>query len=192
MGENSKIEWTTHTWNCWIGCSRVHEGCRHCYAESDMDNRRGRVAWGPHGTRSATSYDYWRKPRKWNRNAECNCGAAGSGGQQCDFCKGRCQRPRVFCASLADVFEDFSGQVIDAKKQPLWFDTLRDRDCEGIPIWSTVEEGERVPLTLDILRAELFKIMQRPRLIHSRRHSKGTDLLEALFSKFRSDFRLGS
>lgn len=29
----SKIEWTETTWNPIIGCSRVSEGCRHCYAE---------------------------------------------------------------------------------------------------------------------------------------------------------------
>ena len=34
MAENSKIEWTDHTFNPWVGCSKVHEGCTHCYAES--------------------------------------------------------------------------------------------------------------------------------------------------------------
>lgn len=29
----SKIEWTDTTWNPMRGCSRVSEGCRHCYAE---------------------------------------------------------------------------------------------------------------------------------------------------------------
>lgn len=33
MGAESKIEWTDATWNPTRGCSRISEGCRHCYAE---------------------------------------------------------------------------------------------------------------------------------------------------------------
>ena len=33
MADKSKIEWTDATWNPIRGCSRVSEGCRHCYAE---------------------------------------------------------------------------------------------------------------------------------------------------------------
>lgn len=36
MGENSKIEWTDHTWNPWMGCHKVSEGCRNCYAHREM------------------------------------------------------------------------------------------------------------------------------------------------------------
>lgn len=46
MGKNSKIEWTDHTWNPWIGCTHVSEGCRNCYAEADFDKRRHVVEWG--------------------------------------------------------------------------------------------------------------------------------------------------
>lgn len=87
--ENSKIEWTDHTFNPWIGCTKVSDGCKHCYAETLMDKRYGRVQWGPQGKRIRTSAANWKKPLKWNREAA----AAG-------------QRARVFCASLADVFED--------------------------------------------------------------------------------------
>lgn len=89
MGENTKIEWATHTFNPWMGCAKVSEACRYCYAERDMDHRYGRVQWGKNGTRVQTSRQNWAKPRRWNREA------AESG-----------KRPRVFCASLADVFED--------------------------------------------------------------------------------------
>lgn len=34
MADHSKIEWTDATWNPLRGCSRVSEGCRHCYAET--------------------------------------------------------------------------------------------------------------------------------------------------------------
>lgn len=83
--ENSKIEWTHHTFNPWIGCTKVSPGCLHCYAETLMDTRYGRVKWGKGQTRVRTSKDNWRNPLKWNREAE-----------------GLLERPRVFCASLAD------------------------------------------------------------------------------------------
>jgi protein gp37 len=89
MGENSKIEWTVHTFNPWIGCQKVSPGCDRCYAEAMMDHRYGRVQWGPHGERKRTSEVNWRKPLQWAKQAR----AAGN-------------RPRVFCASLADVFDN--------------------------------------------------------------------------------------
>ena len=33
MGIDSKIEWTESTWNPVTGCTKISEGCRHCYAE---------------------------------------------------------------------------------------------------------------------------------------------------------------
>lgn len=36
--ENSKIAWTHHTFNPWIGCTKVSEDCKNCYAET-LDNR---------------------------------------------------------------------------------------------------------------------------------------------------------
>ena len=61
MGENSKIEWTDHTFNPWIGCQKVSPGCDHCYAEAMMDHRYGKVEWGPHGERKRTSDANWLK-----------------------------------------------------------------------------------------------------------------------------------
>ena len=87
MGENSKIEWTDHTFNPWIGCTKVSDGCKHCYAEQMMDKHWKKVQWGPQGARVKTSEAKWREPFKWD--------AAHNGA-----------RKRVFCASLADVFED--------------------------------------------------------------------------------------
>jgi protein gp37 len=87
MGEFSKIEWTTHTFNPWIGCQKVSPGCDNCYAEALMDNRLGRVQWGPHGERKRTSEANWRKPRQWAK--------AANG-----------ERQRVFCASLADWLDN--------------------------------------------------------------------------------------
>lgn len=89
MAKNSKIEWTHHTFNHVRGCTKVSEGCRNCYA-LDLSKRNPAVlgVWGPRGTRAIAAESYWRQPIKWNREAE----QAG-------------ERRRVFCASLADVFE---------------------------------------------------------------------------------------
>jgi len=89
MAENSAIEWTDHTFNPWIGCTKVSPACDNCYAETLMDSRYGRVRWGAGEDRSRTAASTWRMPRKWDNQAA----AAGV-------------RPFVFCASLADVFDN--------------------------------------------------------------------------------------
>jgi protein gp37 len=85
MAENTKIEWADHTFNPWIGCTKVGPGCDNCYAEALMDTRYGRVEWGAGKPRVRTSPSNWAKPRKWNRDTP---GAF------------------VFCSSLADVFDN--------------------------------------------------------------------------------------
>ena len=100
MGENTNIEWADHTFNPWIGCTKVSAGCDNCYAEQLMDIRMGRVEWGPDGDRSRTKPGYWSKPLAWNRAAE----AAGV-------------PARVFCASLADVFD---AKAPDGALNDLW------------------------------------------------------------------------
>jgi protein gp37 len=115
VGETTGISWTDATFNPWIGCAKVAPGCANCYAEADIDNRRGRVKWGPHGTRSRTSDAYWREPIKWNRDAACNCHARPDLRETHLPSCPQSARPRVFCASLADVFEDWSGPILDSK-----------------------------------------------------------------------------
>lgn len=88
MGQDSKIQWCDHTFNPWVGCTKVSDGCKFCYAEALMDKRWGKVKWGQQGERKRTSDANWKEPLRWDRAA----GAAG-------------ERHRVFCASLADVFE---------------------------------------------------------------------------------------
>ena len=89
MGFLSKISWTDHTFNPWIGCTKVSAGCKFCYAEALADHRYHWAKWGPKGARRRTSEASWRKPVAWNK-------AAASLGI----------RYRVFCASLADVFDE--------------------------------------------------------------------------------------
>lgn len=89
MGETTKIEWADHTFNPWIGCTKVSPACDNCYAAEMMDSRYKRAKWGPGEARVRTGASNWQQPRKWNRIAERD----GT-------------RPFVFCASLADVFDN--------------------------------------------------------------------------------------
>lgn len=93
--QNSKIEWTDHTFNPWWGCVKVSPGCEHCYAET-LSHRYKFDVWGPAKTtaRRGMSANYWKQPFKWHKAAEADG-----------------VRRRVFCASMADVFEDHPGVV---------------------------------------------------------------------------------
>jgi len=86
MSAVTGIAWTDHTFNPWWGCKEVSPGCAHCYAKA-FDKRIGRDDWGE--DRRFFGDAHWNEPHKWNRKA-----AAGG------------IRRRVFCASMADVFED--------------------------------------------------------------------------------------
>lgn len=88
MGEKSKISWTHNTFNPWWGCQRVSPACEHCYAESFATVRMGLPIWGPKAERRLFTDKHWTEPLKWNK-------AATKAGE----------RRRVFCASMADVFE---------------------------------------------------------------------------------------
>lgn len=104
MGRETGIAWTHSTWNPWRGCQRVSPGCEHCYAETLSKRNALLGQWGPPatgGTRIIASPAMWREPLKWN------AAAAKSG-----------QPHRVFCASLADVFEDLPQ--LDEPRAWLW------------------------------------------------------------------------
>lgn len=88
MAENSGISWTTHTWNPWIGCTKISPACDGCYAEALMDKRYHKVQWG-NAPRVRTGAHTWNDPFRWQRQAEKDG-----------------DRPFVFCASLADIFDN--------------------------------------------------------------------------------------
>ena len=114
MGEESKIEWTTHTFNPWRGCTKVSAGCANCYAETMSGRNHSTLGvWGPSGTRVVASESMWKEPVKWDRDARCDC-PDGPDKEHIPDCPQR-NRPRVFCASLADVFEDWNGPMSNAR-----------------------------------------------------------------------------
>ncbi|ASS56846.1 phage Gp37/Gp68 family protein [Rhizobium leguminosarum] len=106
MAETTKIEWSDSTFNPWTGCTKVSPACDNCYAEA-WAKRSGMVKWGNH-PRRRTSLANWREPLKWQRAADA-------------FFAIHRRRRRVFCASLADVFDN---QVDPAWRKDL-FDLIR-------------------------------------------------------------------
>lgn len=103
MAADSKIEWTDHTFNPWIGCTKVSiaatggGGCDGCYAEVSTPARvlrsKGAETWGTGAPRVRTSAANWKMPLRWNDQAGAFLAQHG-------------RRQRVFCASLADVFDN--------------------------------------------------------------------------------------
>lgn len=88
-----------------MGCHKVSAGCKHCYAETLTKKRMKIDVWGLHGGRQRTGKPVWARPRRWDRDA------AEAG-----------EVRRVFCASLADVFEDEPGPN---EWRPDVFDVIR-------------------------------------------------------------------
>lgn len=181
------IEWTAtvkadgttvpgYTFNPWIGCSKVAPGCTHCYAEA-FAKRYGKAQWGPQGTRVKTSDSYWRQPLKWNRETFVQCDSCGlrsffKENQLDSFCP-RCgdpsgseARPRVLCASLADVFEDWTGVILNSKGEQLWqtkhsgYNPMNPAEVEAFshPAMSHLDWR---PAKLADLRRDLFTLIDQ-------------------------------
>lgn len=102
MAANTSIEWATHTFNMAWGCQKVSPGCTGCYAET-WANRYGFDVWGPAKTTGRRTFGekHWNEPLKWERDAAK-----------------RGARARVFCSSMADVFEDHPAYETERPK--LW------------------------------------------------------------------------
>lgn len=99
MGQETGISWTHHTFNPWWGCTAISPGCDHCYAET-FDKRVGGAHWGKDAPRRLFGDKHWNEPRKWNEAAQ----KAG-------------ERRRVFCASMADVFD---ADAPEGQLERLW------------------------------------------------------------------------
>jgi protein gp37 len=114
-----------------------------------MDKRRKRVTWGPlpKGTRVRTSAAYWQQPLRWNREAQ----AAG-------------ERRRVFCASLADVFEDWKGNITVGAPMEFrgdYWRVLPDGRWWVPGFYDKQGYGEIArPATMQDMREELFRLIE--------------------------------
>lgn len=136
MGKNTTIAWTDHTFNPWIGCQKISPGCQFCYAEREtfvrMQQANGIKLWGPNSVRHHTTVNYWAEPLRWNNQVYWQCTKCTwrgkmemKVGQICPLCGSKISlaRQRVFCASLADVFED--GPTLDMWRAQL-FDLIAE------------------------------------------------------------------
>jgi len=161
MGKETGISWTDHSFNPWWGCQKVSPACANCYAET-FSKRYGMKLWGPASERRFFGPKHWEEPLKWNKQAQKEG-----------------VRRRVFCASMADVFEDRDDLIqpradlfLTVEETPHldWLLlTKRPENIEGmLPKWShlngrpfpnvwygtTVENQEqaalRVPLLLQV------------------------------------------
>lgn len=154
MGAETAIGWCDATFNPLIGCTKVSEGCKFCYAESAFDHRLKFAKWGKQGTRVVTSEANWKKPLNWNRkqhDRQAWC-SANSTEDAPPF--------RVFCASLADVFEDFEGQVIHSAGLPMFV----MNEPNGHPYrWAAGWILDRMtagrPLVMADVRKRLFRLI---------------------------------
>lgn len=104
--EDSKIEWTKHTNNLWIGCTEVHDGCTNCYARV-LDNRWGGGHWGNDAPRKIVK-SVWDNFIKYQKLA-----------------KEACEIHSVFVGSMMDIFEkpmpliDSKGNKVDGTTEDL-------------------------------------------------------------------------
>ncbi|HEY1298117.1 MAG TPA: DUF5131 family protein [Chloroflexota bacterium] len=93
-----------YVFNPWWGCCKVSPGCDRCYAQSQAKYRYARQrVWGNPKTTPRRRFGerHWQEPYAWNRTAE-RTGV----------------RRRVFCASMADVFEEHPQ--LELERQKLW------------------------------------------------------------------------
>lgn len=130
MSANSAIEWTDHTFNPWWGCTKVSPGCTHCYADT-LSHRYGHDVWGPKADRRFFGAKHWVEPLKWNRDAEREG-----------------QRRRVFCASMADVFEQHMLPEVAGKQH--------EARCV---LWETIERTPWLDWLLLTKRPENIGLM---------------------------------
>lgn len=101
----------------------------------------------------------WRKPIRWERQAEAerlrigNCAyCAEREHDGCEHCGGPFVRPRVFCASLADVFEDWDGVCVDSRGRELF-------TGDGRRVWWDHHADDVPPCDLELVRLRLFSLI---------------------------------
>lgn len=144
MGQDSEIQWTTHTCNFWRGCTKVSPGCQFCYAEAG--SKRNPLVlgqWGPKGHRTVAAESYWANVPRWDK-------AAAKAGE----------RHRVFSLSYGDFWEEWEGPMVDTQKRTLFCRYAhRDQwtfDTEAVPY----EQLGFSKLSMMDVRARAFDAME--------------------------------
>jgi len=87
MAENSKIEWCDHTINLWWGCTKVHTGCKNCYAET-LSKRFDNDIWGNDKNRKRIKSAFIDLDRYQN------------------IAEKKGVKFKIFIGSMMDIFED--------------------------------------------------------------------------------------
>lgn len=109
VGNRTAISWTDLTANFWMGCSKVSEGCRNCYAENLVRGRFKIDVWGKNANRQPVK-SVQDKLRSLARSKEP--GVLGDG------------KPKlVFVGSLMDWAEDRAD--LDPLRAAMW-ETIRN------------------------------------------------------------------
>jgi protein gp37 len=149
MGITTKIAWTDHTFNPWSGCIEVSPACAHCYArEQAKRNPKLLGRWGDEkdATRVFRAETYWWQPLKWNESARRDG-----------------VRRRVFCASMADVFEVWDGPMHDIKGNTLYMQYWTNEGTVPIELQNFQPNMEGQvgwrPMTMSDARYRLFSLI---------------------------------
>lgn len=123
MSESTIIAWTDHTFNAWMGCTKVSAGCANCYAATLTKNRMGLDLWGDNARRQVTKTP-WQSVKQWQQ--------AASDGKPGLLDNGK---HLVFLGSLMDWAEDREDLIEPRKRMwevvrscpDLWFQMLTKR-----------------------------------------------------------------
>ena len=153
----TKIQWTDHTANFWIGCERVSPGCRECYAEKIAARFTPGIKHYAPGCPVVDKPNAFETMRRLNRRAA----------------KGKF-RSRVFASSMTDIFWEKAGEsrlaavrdiiaecdnldfqiltkrverAVAVMARPVW------RDLENVWLGVSVEDQPRAVERIPILRA---------------------------------------
>lgn len=124
MSESTIIAWTDHTFNAWMGCTKVSEGCRNCYAATLTKNRMGLDLWGNQSPRQVTKAP-WGNVRKWDRDN--SPGVMVDGPKLC------------FTGSLMDWAED-RDDLIEPRRR-MW---ELIRDCQNLHFQMLTKRPENI------------------------------------------------
>lgn len=100
----TKIAWTTYSWNPASGCRKVSAGCRFCYAWTLAERKRGTAGF-PNG------FDLTLRPWKLDEPRAIARKAAGKGA-----------RPMIFVNSMSDLFleeipDEYRDRIFDTMEQ---------------------------------------------------------------------------